>query len=236
MRGPRRRKTPLEMPLLVDAHNRICPAAPDCLHQEQRAGAAERCHNLGFEREWKDMPIRRPADESDLGDPEGFVRFYRENERVVLGFFMRAAGRGDLALDLAAETFARAFEARAGFDRARGGQRSWLFGIARHVLADALRHGRVQSSSRARLGMAALTVDDRLIADIEEQANAFDDALVEQWLANLPDDQRAAIRRRVLQERSYRDIASELDCSEAVVRKRVSRGLSSLRERLEASR
>jgi RNA polymerase sigma factor (sigma-70 family) len=187
-------------------------------------------------REWNGMRVRWPADEGDLGDPEIFGGFYREHERVVLGFFVRAAGRGDVALDLAAETFARAFEGRAGFDGRLGGRQAWLFGIARHVLADSLRHGRVQSSARTRLGMAALTVDERLVATVEEQAGAVDDALVEEWLADLPAEQSAAVRERVLRERSYREIAAELACSEAVVRKRVSRGLSSLRERLEESR
>ena len=51
----------------------------------------------------------------------------------------------------------------------------------------------------------------------------------------LPDDERRAVLSRVVHERSYGDIASELSCSEMVVRKRVSRGLSRLRERLGGS-
>jgi DNA-directed RNA polymerase specialized sigma24 family protein len=43
------------------------------------------------------------------------------------------------------------------------------------------------------------------------------------------------VRERVLKDRSYRDIAGELECSEAVVRQRVSRGLSLLRRDLEGS-
>jgi RNA polymerase sigma-70 factor (ECF subfamily) len=51
-------------------------------------------------------------------------------------------------------------------------------------------------------------------------------------LAELPAEQRHAIEARVIAERDYADIASELRCSEAVVRKRVSRGLRALRTRL----
>jgi RNA polymerase sigma-70 factor (ECF subfamily) len=54
------------------------------------------------------------------GDPEGFGLFYRRHERVVLGFFVRTTGRGDVALDLTAETFARALESHQGFDPSRG--------------------------------------------------------------------------------------------------------------------
>jgi RNA polymerase sigma factor (sigma-70 family) len=166
-------------------------------------------------------------------DPERFGVVYRRHERAVLGFFLRATGRGELAVDLAAETFARAFEDRRRFDPNRGSAGGWLFGIARHVLTSSLRRGQVEASARARLGMGRLVLDNRLVAEVEEVAIAAADDLVEDWLAQLPTDQRAAVRARVLEERSYREIASELDCSEAVVRQRVSRGLSLLRGEME---
>ncbi len=50
---------------------------------------------------------------------------------------------------------------------------------------------------------------------------------------SLPQDEQAAIRSRVLDERSYSEIATQLKCSEMVVRKRVSRGLARIREQLK---
>lgn len=44
---------------------------------------------------------------------------------------------------------------------------------------------------------------------------------------------RGAVHARVIEERDYADIAQEMRCSEAVVRKRVSRGLAALRARME---
>jgi DNA-directed RNA polymerase specialized sigma24 family protein len=41
---------------------------------------------------------------------------------------------------------------------------------------------------------------------------------------------------RILDEKSYDRLASELDCSEALVRQRVSRGLRRLRARMEEGR
>jgi RNA polymerase sigma factor (sigma-70 family) len=175
--------------------------------------------------------LREPA-----SDPEGFGLFYRRHERVVLGFFVRATGRGELALDLAAETFARALESHRRFDPERGEARSWLLGIARHVLAASLARGRVQASARARRGMAALVLDERLVASIEETASGVADEAVEEWLSALTPEQRVAVRGRVIEERSYRELASELACSEAVVRQRVHRGLSLIRKGLEGSR
>jgi len=48
----------------------------------------------------------------------------------------------------------------------------------------------------------------------------------------IPDRQRAAVRARVVDESSYAEIADRLNCSELVVRQRVSRGLSRLRDEL----
>ena len=50
----------------------------------------------------------------------------------------------------------------------------------------------------------------------------------------LHEAQRDAVRGRVLDERSYIDMAAELRCSESVVRQRVSRGIRSMRSKLEA--
>lgn len=55
-------------------------------------------------------------------------------------------------------------------------------------------------------------------------------------LDGLPPEQRDAVRARVLDERGYPDIALAAETSESVIRKRVSRGLAGLRERLGDSR
>jgi RNA polymerase sigma-70 factor (ECF subfamily) len=55
----------------------------------------------------------------------------------------------------------------------------------------------------------------------------------EALLAVLPSDLSHAVRARVLDELEYGEIARGLDLSEQVVRKRVSRGLTRLRARLQ---
>ena len=55
-------------------------------------------------------------------------------------------------------------------------------------------------------------------------------------MERLTPDQRAAIAAHVLEERPYDQIAVELETSEAVVRKRVSRGLAAMRERMGVRR
>jgi RNA polymerase sigma-70 factor (ECF subfamily) len=55
---------------------------------------------------------------------------------------------------------------------------------------------------------------------------------VTKWLDTLDPDQREAIRAHVVDERSYREIAEQQHVSPAAVRKRVSRGLAVVRQRM----
>jgi RNA polymerase sigma factor (sigma-70 family) len=163
-----------------------------------------------------------------------FAAFYRHFERAMLGFFMNATSRPDLAADLTAETFARALESVTGFDPARGRADQWLFGIARNVLGESYRRGRVEATARERLGLPKLVLDDHA-ADAIARLSATDGPATVA-LAELPQEQQRAVEARVVHERDYQEIAQELRCSEALVRQRVSRGLRALRTRLVGER
>ena len=164
-----------------------------------------------------------------LDDPAAFTAFYREHVRSVTGFFLHRTEDAELAMDLTAETFAEALAGRRRFDPDKGTAGMWLFGIARHRLARALERGRVEDRARRRLGMAPLVLDDEAL----ERVEACREGRAVELLDGLPADQREAVRARVLEERSYGDIATRARTSEAVIRKRVSRGLAGLRTQME---
>ncbi len=163
-------------------------------------------------------------------DPRAFAAFYERYERPMLGFFVRRTADPELAADLTAEVFAAALGACARYRPGQAPASAWLFGIAQHKLAKSRRRGVVEDRARRRLGMAPLILDDQDLERIEHLAGADDS--VEGLLEGLPLDQRAAVRARILEERSYEEIAGALRCSPAVVRKRVSRGLARLRDQL----
>jgi DNA-directed RNA polymerase specialized sigma24 family protein len=124
--------------------------------------------------------------------------------------------------------FAAALASLSAFRPELGLARAWLFGIARHELAQSWRRGRVEERARRRLGMEPMSLSDEDIERIDRLgAPPPLDSL--SLLQALPAEQRAAVRGRVIEGRDYVELARELDCSELVVRQRVSRGLRALR-------
>ena len=175
-----------------------------------------------------------PSDEDLLlsGDPEDFGLFYDRYVDMLLGYYARRVNDPEIAADLTAETFAAALASRPRFRRAATPAVAWLFGIAQHKLADYRRRGAAEDRMRRRLGIQRVPVGDE---DRELIAMLGRDAAW-QLIDELPPDQREAVRAHVLDEKPYSEIALDADTSEAVVRKRVSRGLGALRQRMGARR
>jgi RNA polymerase sigma factor (sigma-70 family) len=162
-------------------------------------------------------------------DATSFERFYVRHVDALLGYFARRTGDPELAADLTAETFAAVLATRHRYRPEKGAAGAWLYGIALKKLADAQRRGYAERRARRRLGMERLELTDEDVARIERLA---DDQTVSLLVERLAPDQRDAVVAHVVDERSYEDIAGELHTSEAVVRKRVSRGLRAVRERM----
>jgi RNA polymerase sigma factor (sigma-70 family) len=179
-----------------------------------------------------EMPSWESVDDDRLlaaagGDGAAFSALYRRYERPLLAFFVRRTGDAELAADLTAEVFAAVLLACGRYRPGPAPAHVWLFGIAQHKLSDSRRRGVVADAARRKLGMAPIELEDSDLTRIERDGG---DAL--ELLNSLPAEQREAVWARIVQERSYEAIAGELACSPAVVRKRVSRGLARLRDRI----
>jgi DNA-directed RNA polymerase specialized sigma24 family protein len=157
-------------------------------------------------------------------DPDAFAVFYRRHARSVLGFVARRAAWSDVG-DLVAEVFATALVYGRRYDPARGTAGAWLIGIAANKIAETSRRGAVEARMCRRLGMRrpVLPADEPDLGETE-------------LLGALPTDQRRAVESRVLQDKTYEQIALEQSVSAEVVRKRVSRGLGTLRSLLREDR
>jgi RNA polymerase sigma-70 factor, ECF subfamily len=158
------------------------------------------------------------------GDPEAFGVFYARHSPGVEAYFARRVGK-DHAADLAAETFASALVARRRFVRGDTPAVGWLYTIAARRLVDFHRRGLVEMRTREALASHGALVPAWTAPPSAALAPDLDAGL----LRHLPPEQRTAIRARFADDRDYSEIASDSGASEASVRQRVSRGLSTLR-------
>lgn len=166
-------------------------------------------------------------------DVDAFGCFYRRHARWVLGFLARRLGDAELAADVTSEVFAAALLASERYDPARGEPNSWLYGIVSNQLASAARRGAAETRARRRLQMEPVPVQADDVAWIETLAGSDEAGAAIGLLAQMPEGQRALLTARVIDERSYDELAAEHKLSQTAVRKRVSRGLTSLRTRLQ---
>ncbi|HYB26571.1 MAG TPA: RNA polymerase sigma factor [Solirubrobacteraceae bacterium] len=165
-------------------------------------------------------------------DGAAFAVFYRRHIPTVLAYLMRETRDPETSADLAAEVFAAVLLAAGRYVAQGESATPWVIGIARNKLLMSFRRGRVEARARRRLGFEAVALDDGDLDRIAEVANGGSGALL-RLVEELPEDERLAVRSRVLEERPYREIATQLRCSEMVIRKRVSRGLARMRDQLE---
>lgn len=170
--------------------------------------------------------------ERGLDDPQAIGVFYTRHVGAVIAFFRPRVNDAETALDLTAETFARALQGVARYQSSGAPGRAWLFAIARNLLTDSYRRGRVANDARRRLAMSRMTVDDHDLERIEEAATAASSG-VSELVDSLPDDLREALNSRIVDETSYADLARSLGTSESLARKRVSRGIALLRSNFE---
>jgi RNA polymerase sigma factor (sigma-70 family) len=170
-----------------------------------------------------------------MDDADAFSELYRREGESVLIFLTRRTWDGETALELTAETFAVALRSwRKLGELGPEQQRAWLFTVARRQLARYLRRARVEHKAVQRLGMQMPRVDQDDLLLIEHRAGLPElRRMVELELTRLSTAQREALRLRVVEERSYEEIAIQLGVSEQTVRARVSRGLRALARALE---
>ena len=166
------------------------------------------------------------------GGPAEFAALYRRHVGAVLAYLRRRCGDPEIAADLCAETWAAALDGRHRFDSRRGEVRQWVFGIAHRQLVTWQRTGVAEARARRSMGMERLELSDADLARVEAIA-AADVSAVEVLLDDLPAEQRAAVRARVVDELPYPAVAAGLGIGEPAARQRVSRGLAALRARLE---
>lgn len=163
-------------------------------------------------------------------DPDGFDELYLRHAPTVHGWLRGQLHSEQDALDLTAEVFAQAWSARGRFRPHESGSAGpWLHGIARNLLAQSRRHGRLTSRAVQRLGVRTQVAHSPSEDDDLERITVaqLGPSLTESMQA-LPAAQREAIAMRVLDDLPYEQVARHMNATVENTRMRVARGLRTL--------
>ena len=141
---------------------------------------------------------------------------YRKHAHALMRF-LRHRGPEGQAEDLLQETFARALRRPETLAAARS-ERAWLFGIARHVAADAWRRVAHERELAEVDWPQPARVPDPRLEDLRRAIGGLSPAL------------QAPLRMRLGEEASYQEIADRLDIPVGTVRSRLHHAMRALRQ------
>lgn len=157
-----------------------------------------------------------------------FAQYYEQLKKPIFNYLLyRVSFDRDLAEDLTADVFMKAYEHFHTYDRARS-FKTWVFTIAHNHLINYLT-GRKQTLSLDE----TIKVEDNEPAISDSYADEIDMQMTMEHLMtviqSLPDYQRELITMRYVNDFSNSEIASVLGKDEGAVRTALSRAIAAIR-------
>jgi RNA polymerase sigma factor (sigma-70 family) len=147
-----------------------------------------------------------------------FEELFEDHFDAIYGYLARRVGP-ELARDLAAETFTRAYAGRKRFDPQRGEPRAWLFGIANNLLRHHYRDEERRLQAFARI-------------DVPRDEAGSDESPIAEALSVLSREERDALLLFAWADLSYEQIAEALALPVGTVRSRLNRARTRMRDEL----
>ena len=151
---------------------------------------------------------------------------FRQHAKSAYRFF-RSKIHGSVD-DLVQETFERCLSSSGSF-KEDGSFRSWMFGVARHVLGD---HLRKQYRGGDVFDLSVHSIVDSGTTPSKAVGRRREYQLLLAAMQRLPVDQQIALELHYWEGMTGSEIATALDCPEGTVRTHLRRGRLRLKEEL----
>jgi len=162
-------------------------------------------------------------------DPQAFAELYHRHAKRIYRFHLFRTGNANDAQDLTSQTFLAALEGIENYS-GHGSLCGWLFGIARHKVADHYRRRRNDAPLESAEGLRHPDPSPEETTDAHLKL-----AQVSGALKILSPEQTEALTLRVFGELSAAEAGRIMGKSEVAVRMLVYRGLRRLRGKLTLS-
>jgi len=165
------------------------------------------------------------------GEEKGFNFFFREHYKGLTLFAYRITHHREAAEEIAEDALMKLWEKRAGFNHPLA-IKSFLYTAARFASLNYIRNLRRETLRARQLAYLTDERDEYILQDIissEIYAEVFE------AIKTLPPRCRLIFEMIYLQERSYQEIAVELNLSVSTVRNQKARALMLLRKQVDPS-
>ena len=172
-----------------------------------------------------DADAERLLIEAAQEDPARFAELYENNFDRVYAYIARRVRDRNEAEDLTSEVFHHALSSLPRFEWRGAPFAAWLFKIAANAIIDRsnkLAKERQAATVEPSTESGTHEIDD----EIERRARLF------QLVNRLPADQRRVVSMRFAEEKSIREIASEIGRSEGAIKQLQFRALQTLRAQM----
>lgn len=176
-----------------------------------------------------DQHAAGPADDESLvrrarHDPEAFGELFRRHWPRIYSFSYRRSGSREVAEEVTAATFERAWRALPSFRWRGGGIEPWLFRIAASELAGWYRREGRHATPRAQLALM-----DHADTRVVEGPSFEDDEALRAALGRLRPRYQQVLTLRFLAGMSPEEAAAAMGCSRPTLAVAVHRALAALR-------
>jgi RNA polymerase sigma-70 factor (ECF subfamily) len=191
----------------------------------------------GSAARWRQDPEVRLMLRVRDGDPSAFAELVSVYRTRVLGWFCRRLGNRVEAEDLTQDVFLRLYRARASY-QPRASFATWVFHITQNVARNALRSRRrkpcVQLDAAAEEGRMEGRLPNRAESPSRRLERAELAGVVRAAVAELAGRQRAAVEMHQFDERTYSEVAAELEMTPKAAKSLLYRARNQLRVSLAA--
>ena len=165
------------------------------------------------------------------GDNDAFAQLVEAYQDRVYGLCLRMVSDREDAQDLAQEAFVRAWRGLK-FYKHEAAFSTWLYRLTSNVCIDFLR----QKKRRSALSLTSAEEEEQI--DIPDPSPQPEELVMQQQrkeavaeaMSQLEDEFRLVLTLRVVQERSYEEIAEIMDLKVGTVKSRLARAREKLRK------
>ena len=165
------------------------------------------------------------------GEDEAFRLIFDRYGRPIISFIYDMVGRRDVAEELTQETFVRAYKnLKALRDDTK--LSTWLFGIAKNVARESLRHRHRESDKVGIDDDHVIELSDGKLPPDRQLLDKELNGVIRDALGALDEDKRLVFTLKIFQQRSYEEIAEITGSSIPKLKTDLHRARAEMRRRI----